>query len=73
MPSSWAILEERFAKSLRRHVDLHSAVPPSRAPSLYCVDHPPHPISEQIGEILDGVGVGEDVPSSRGVAIVVEP
>lgn len=48
-------------------------VPTPGPGALDRVQHPPHPVLEQVGDVPDGVAVGEQVPAPGPVAVVVEP
>lgn len=51
----------------------NSTVSTPRATPLQCVDHATDPILEDIRDVTDGVAVGEEVPTTGTVAVVVEP
>lgn len=37
------------------------------------IDYPTEPVLEEVGDIADGVAVGEEIPAAGAVAVVVEP
>lgn len=52
---------------------LHSTISSAAAAPLYRVEHTPRPVLEQIGDVTDGVSVGQEIPAPSPVAVVVEP
>lgn len=62
-----------LSASSTRRGRLHRTVPPAAARALHRVEHAPRPVLEQVGHITDGVAVGDQVPSSGPVSVVVEP
>jgi hypothetical protein len=52
---------------------LYSTIPSSTPPTGHRTDHFSRPVLEQIWDISDGVAVGEEIPTSGAVAVVVEP
>lgn len=50
-----------------------STVAPATSAPLYRVKHPPSPVLEQVRDVADSVAVGDEVPASGPVAVVVEP
>lgn len=58
---------------VKQQVRLHRAIPAPRPRPLKRVDHPLHPVLQDVRDIADGVGVREEVPAAGSVAVVVEP
>jgi hypothetical protein len=54
-------------------VYLYSTIPSSTPPTGHRTDHFSRPVLEQVWDISDGVAVGEEIPPSGSVAVVVEP
>jgi hypothetical protein len=52
---------------------LYSTIPSSTPPTGHRTDHFSRPVLEQVWDISDGVAVGEEIPTSGSVAVVVEP
>lgn len=43
------------------------------ATALDGIDDAAHPVLQEVGDVADGVAVGEEVPAAGAVAVVVEP
>jgi hypothetical protein len=52
---------------------LYSTIPSSTPPTGHRTDHFFRPVLEQVWDISDGVAVGEEIPTSGSVAVVIEP
>lgn len=50
-----------------------SAIASATASALDGVEHPARPVLEEVGNVAQSVAVGEEVPASCAVAVVVEP
>lgn len=53
--------------------NLYRAISPPRAAALYRIDHPPRPVAEQIRQVADRLGMGDEVPAAGGVSVVIQP
>ena len=52
---------------------LHSAISSPRPPTLHSVHHLPTPVLQDIWHIPDSISMGQKVPTSSTVSVVVEP
>lgn len=52
---------------------LHRAISAPRPRPLKRIDHPFHPVLQDIRDVADGVAVREEIPATGSVAVVVEP
>lgn len=52
---------------------LDGAISSSAASALDSVQHPACPVLEEVGNVAEGIAVGEQVPAPCAVAVVVEP
>lgn len=50
-----------------------SAIASATASALDGVEHPARPVLEEVGDVAQGVAVGEEIPASCAVTVVVEP
>lgn len=52
---------------------LYSGISSSRTGALKGIDHSAQPVLENVRDVANGVSMGEKVPSSSTVAVVVQP
>ncbi len=52
---------------------LYSTIAPSAPAPGNGTDHLSRPVLEQVGNVSDGVAVGQEIPAPCAVAVVVEP
>lgn len=52
---------------------LDGAISSPAASALNSVQHPACPVLEEVGNIAEGIAMGEQIPASCAVAVVVEP
>lgn len=50
-----------------------SAIASATASALDGVEHPARPVLEEVGNVAQSVAVGEEVPASCAVTVIVEP
>jgi hypothetical protein len=52
---------------------LYCAVAPATARALNCVEHTARPVLEKVWDVADRVAMGDEVPATSSVTVVVEP